>query len=194
MKFIIIFFLLLFPIFGQEFRKIYLFGEIGDDNSKEIITAILDNDKKPILIFINSPGGDVDSGIAIINAMYWSKKEIYTIALGGVYSMAFHIFICGKGRYALPNSLFMIHDAKYDFSGYNSLTDIEDLLIIEKKIQKNLNEDIFKKTKIPKKIINSYLKRKRDLYLTPEDGLKYQFIDDIFEFEEDLILKIKKDR
>ena len=194
MKFIIIFFLLLFPIFGQEFRKIYLFGEIGDDNSKEIITAILDNDKKPILIFINSPGGDVDSGIAIINAMYWSKKEIYTIALGGVYSMAFHIFICGKSRYALPNSLFMIHDAKYDFSGYNSLTDIEDLLIIEKKIQKNLNEDIFKKTKIPKKIINSYLKRKRDLYLTPEDGLKYQFIDDIFEFEEDLILKIKKDR
>ena len=76
MKFIIIFFLLLFPIFGQEFRKIYLFGEIGDNNSKEIITAILDNDKKPILIFINSPGGDVDSGIAIINAMNWSKKEI----------------------------------------------------------------------------------------------------------------------
>lgn len=185
---------MLFPIFGQEFRRIYLFGEIGDNNSKEVITAILDDDKKPILFFINSPGGDVDTGVAIMNAMCWSKKEIYTVALGGVYSMAFHIFIYGKGRYALPNSLFMIHEAKYDFSSYNSLTDIEDLLIIEKKTKKNLDEDIVKKTKIPKKLLNSYLKRKRDLYLTADDGLKYKFIDGIFEFEEDLLLKIKKDK
>lgn len=180
--------LLLFSsaIFAESnFKKIYLFGEITDESAKEIVSAISECDKN-FLLFINSPGGSIDAGNSIINAMQWCNREIYTIANGAVYSMAFHVFLYGKKRFAMPNSVFMFHDIKYDLSSLESIIDFEDFFKIEREQREILNKNVVKKTKIPNKIIQKYIKEKRDLYLNISNCLDYKVIDKIIINENEL--------
>lgn len=172
-------------IFAEpNFKKIYLFGEITDESAKIIVSTIMECDKN-FLLFINSPGGSVDAGNSIINAMQWCERDVHTIANGAVYSMAFHIFLYGKKRFAMPNSVFMFHDTKYDLSSY-SLVDIEDFFEIEREQRELLNRDVVKKTKIPNKVIYKYVKEKRDFYLNTSKCLNYRIINKVITKENEL--------
>src|SRR5690606_19843496 len=84
-----------------------------------------ENPKKPISMYINSPGGVVTSGLAIYDTMQYIKPEISTVCIGQAASMGSFLLTAGtKGkRYSLPNSRIMIHQPSGGAQG--QATDIE---------------------------------------------------------------------
>merc|ERR1712085_236446 len=104
-------------IYNRLYREriIFLGAEIDDELSNQVIGVMLyldsEDSSKPIYLYINSPGGSVISGLAIIDCMQHIKSEVITINLGLAASMASFILAAGsKGkRLALPSSRTMIH-------------------------------------------------------------------------------------
>merc|ERR1711966_573537 len=104
-------------IYNRLYREriIFLGAEIDDELSNQVIGVMLyldsEDSSKPIYLYINSPGGSVISGLAIIDCMQHIKSEVVTINLGLAASMASFILAAGsKGkRLALPSSRTMIH-------------------------------------------------------------------------------------
>lgn len=95
-------------------RKIFLWDEIDDKLSKDVVARLLYLDSKSsedIYLFINSPGGVITAGCAILDAMDAVESNVVTIVTGQAASMAAVILACGtKGkRYAWPRSRVMIH-------------------------------------------------------------------------------------
>lgn len=95
-------------------RIIFLNGEVNDENAHDIITKLLYLDSvnhNEISLYINSPGGSVIQGLAIIDCMHIIKSKVATYCVGEAYSMGSIILSSGtKGkRYILENSEVMIH-------------------------------------------------------------------------------------
>ena len=67
-------------------------------------------DRKPIRIYIDSPGGSLTDTLTVIDAIKLSKTPVYTICVGCAYSCGFFIFISGHKRYCYPNSTFLYHE------------------------------------------------------------------------------------
>ena len=111
-----------FDIEDDEQRKIMLNSEIDEDIVSTIVYTILrfniidkgkkPEDRKPIFIYINSPGGSVIDGLSLVDAITNSKTPVYTINLALAASMAFHIFIAGHKRFSMPNSIFLSHQGE----------------------------------------------------------------------------------
>lgn len=71
---------------------------------------IQSTDRKPIRIYIDSPGGSLTDTLTVIDAIKLSKTPVYTICVGCAYSGGFFIFISGHKRYCYPNSTFLYHE------------------------------------------------------------------------------------
>jgi ATP-dependent Clp protease, proteolytic subunit ClpP len=97
-------------------REIECVGEITESLSNSLCRQLRyleqQDDKKEITIFINTPGGSVDDGLAVIDVINAIKCPINTICIGKAYSMGALIFVSGtKGRrFMLPHSRIMVHD------------------------------------------------------------------------------------
>src|SRR3989344_5493488 len=96
-------------------RIIFLGGSIDDAVANTIIAQMLflesEDPKKDITLYVNSPGGSVTAGLAIIDTMNHVKPDISTVCVGFAASMGAHVLAAGKKgkRYILPNSEVMIH-------------------------------------------------------------------------------------
>ena len=96
-------------------RIILLSGEVNDQMANTVIAQLLfldaQDSKKDIYMYINSPGGSVTAGLAIMDTMNFVKADVQTIAMGMAASMASVLLSSGaKGkRFALPNSTVLIH-------------------------------------------------------------------------------------
>ena len=110
-------------------RIIFLTGEVEDHMSSLICAQLLflesENPSKDIYIYINSPGGVVSSGLAMLDTMNYIKPDVATVCIGQACSMGSLLLTCGtKGkRYALPNARVMIHQPSGGARG--QATDIE---------------------------------------------------------------------
>lgn len=159
-------------------RIIFINGEINDNMSNLIISELLYLDSinnNDIDIYINSPGGSVSSGLAIIDTMNFVKSDIKTIVTGMAASMASIILANGtKGkRYSLKNSEVMIHQPIGNTSGQATDIEIQAKRIINKK--KILNGMLSSLTNQPLKKIEK--DTERDKYLSSDEALKYGIID-----------------
>lgn len=67
-------------------------------------------DRKPIILYLNTPGGSVVDGYGLIDAILTSETPVYTVNMAQCASMGFLIFIAGSKRYAMPHSEFLMHD------------------------------------------------------------------------------------
>ena len=163
-----------------EQRIIFINGEINDTLSNLVISELLYLDSlntNDIDIYINSPGGSVTSGLAIIDTMNFIKSDIRTTVVGIAASMASLILASGtKGkRYSLKNSEVMIHQPLGGASGQATDIEIQAKRIINKK--KMLN-------KMLATLTNNSLKRiekdtERDKYLSSIEAKDYGLIDNI---------------
>jgi len=96
-------------------RIIFLSGPIDSDMANIIIAQLIflenEDSKKDVTIYINSPGGSVSAGMAIIDTMNFVKPDVSTVCLGIAASMGAMILSCGAPgkRFSLPNSEIMIH-------------------------------------------------------------------------------------
>ena len=86
-------------------------------------------EREPIRLYINSPGGDVTEGFALISAMELSKTPIHTINMGQWSSMAFLIGIAGHKRFSLPKASFLMHDGSIFL--YGSANKVKDRIEFE---------------------------------------------------------------
>jgi len=94
-------------------RKLFLYDVVSPDSVADLTQCIMLLDSlnhNPIELYINSPGGSVDDGFALIDLIRSVKSPIYTIAQGTVASMATLVFIAGRKRYSYSNSVLMLHD------------------------------------------------------------------------------------
>lgn len=96
-------------------RKIFLEGEIDSNKAcdfiKELIHLCKDDSTKPIDLLINSPGGDISSGLLIYDSIQSCKTPIRTYCMGNAYSMGALLFASGNhGRFMFPHSELMLHE------------------------------------------------------------------------------------
>lgn len=104
-------------------RTILLCGPVTDDLAREVMAQLLVLDamdgKRPIKVFINSPGGSVDAGFAIYDAMRFVSAPVHSICAGLAASAATVILLgAAKGRrWSLPNTRYLIHQPSTGMQG-----------------------------------------------------------------------------
>lgn len=135
---------------------------------------------KDIIMYINSPGGEVYSGLAIYDAMQVLKCDVQTICTGLAASMG-SVFLTGgtKGkRFALPNSRIMIHQPLISWGGISGqATDIQIEAEEMLKVKKNLTEIIAKHC--GKNYETCLADMERNKRMSPQEALEYGLIDKI---------------
>ncbi|MBE9913428.1 ATP-dependent Clp endopeptidase proteolytic subunit ClpP [Paenibacillus donghaensis] len=162
-------------------RIVFLGSEVNDHVANSIIAQLLflaaDDPEKEISLYINSPGGSISAGFAILDTMDYIKPEVSTICMGMAASMGAFLFLGGaKGkRYALPNSEFMLHQPLGGAQGQASDIEITARRLLKTKEKVNLF--IAEKTGQPLEKI--YQDADRDFFLTAEEALEYGIVDRI---------------
>lgn len=172
-----------YDIYSRLLREhiIFLGGPIDDYMANLIIAQLLflqsEDPKKDISLYINSPGGSVSAGLAIIDTMNHIKNDISTVCVGMAASMGAVILSAGKKgkRIALPNSEIMIHQPMGGAQG--QATDIEITAKHILKTRERLNAMLSKNTGQPVKKIE--LDVERDFFMDSEEAKKYGIIDKV---------------
>lgn len=191
-----------FEEFGRavdlEERRIYLYGAIsslGCEENNAFLTVSMTSriveyimsinredagipieDRRPIRLYINSPGGDVTEGFALVSTIELSKTPVWTINVGEWCSMAFLIGITGHKRLSLPNMTFLMHEGT-SFAG-GSASKMQDRAKFDERFQ----SEVIKKHILRHSVMDSdtYDAQERvEFYMLPEDALKYGFIDEV---------------
>ena len=162
-------------------RIIFIGSPIYDEVANAVIAQLLflqmEDPKKDISIYINSPGGSITAGMAIYDTMNFLTCEINTYCIGQASSMASVLLAAGtKGkRHALPNCRVMIHQPSGGATGQTS-----DISIAAKEILRwrdTLNHVLAKHTsKLPEDLMRD---SDRDFYMTAEQAKAYGLVDHV---------------
>jgi ATP-dependent Clp protease, protease subunit len=162
-------------------RIIFIGTQVEDHMANLIIAQLLflesDEPDQDIYLYINSPGGQVSSGLAIYDTMQYIKPDVQTICLGQAASMGALLLTAGaKGkRYTLPNSRIMIHQPSGGFQGQS--TDIQIQAKEISLIRERLDDIMAKHTGQPKDVVRK--DTERDNFMTGEEAKKYGLIDNV---------------
>lgn len=162
-------------------RIIFVTGEINDHMANTIVAQLLflesEDPKKDISLYINSPGGSVTAGMAIIDTMNHIKPEVSTICVGIAASMGAWILSHGqKGkRFVLPNAEVLIHQPLGGVSGQASdiLITAENIIKIKNKMNKMMAERTGQKLEKIEKDVD------RDFWMDADEAKKYGIVDKI---------------
>ncbi|MQS75815.1 ATP-dependent Clp endopeptidase proteolytic subunit ClpP [Companilactobacillus halodurans] len=162
-------------------RIIMLSGEVNSQMANTVIAELLfldaqDSDKD-ISMYINSPGGSVTDGLAIMDTMNFVKSDVQTIATGMAASMASVLLSAGtKGkRFALPNSTVLIHQPLGGAQGQQTEIEIaaQEILKTRKRLNHILADNSGQTFEKLQKDTD------RDNYMTAQEAKDYGLIDDI---------------
>ncbi|HFI0419570.1 ATP-dependent Clp protease proteolytic subunit [Streptococcus suis] len=166
-------------------RIVMLTGPVEDNMANSIIAQLLFLDAqdptKDIYLYVNTPGGSVSAGLAIVDTMNFIKADVQTIVMGTAASMGTIIASSGaKGkRFMLPNAEYMIHQPMGGTGGGTQQTDMaiaaEHLLKTRNKLEKILADNSGKTVK------QIHKDAERDYWMTAEETLAYGFIDQIMD-------------
>ena len=162
-------------------RIIFIGGGIDADMANLVIAQLIflahDDDKKDITLYINSPGGSVSAGMAIIDTMNFIKPHVSTVCIGMAASMGAMILSCGeKGkRFILPNAEVMIHQPLGGAEGQASDIAIqaEHILKTRDTLYKMLAENTGKPLDTIKKDAD------RDYWMSANESVKYGIVDKV---------------
>jgi ATP-dependent Clp protease protease subunit len=164
-------------------RIIFLGSEVRDENANAICAQMLllnaEDPEADIYLYINSPGGSVDSGMAIFDTMQWISNDVATVAMGLAASMGQFLLSAGqKGkRFALPHSRIMMHQPSGGLGG--TASDIRIQAEQSLHIKKTMSALIAEHTGQTVEQIEA--DSDRDRWFTAEQALEYGFIDHVYE-------------
>ncbi|ASB97511.1 TPA: ATP-dependent Clp protease proteolytic subunit [Streptococcus equi subsp. zooepidemicus] len=169
-------------------RIIMLTGPVEDNMANSVIAQLLfldaQDNTKDIYLYVNTPGGSVSAGLAIVDTMNFIKADVQTIVMGMAASMGTVIASSGaKGkRFMLPNAEYMIHQPMGGTGGGTQQTDMaiaaEHLLKTRHRLEKILAQNAGKTIK------QIHKDAERDYWMSAEETLAYGFIDEIMENNE----------
>lgn len=125
--------------------------------------------RKPIKLYINSPGGDMYEGFALIDAIQLSTTPVYTYNVGMCASMGFLIYIAGHKRFSFPRAMYLLHDG---FNGsVNTTSKFLDTADFSKRYEKEVIKTyVLQQTKIGEKDYADHLRI--EWYMLPSDAIK----------------------
>ena len=172
-----------FDIFSRLLREriIFLGDEIDDELANSIVAQLLlldsENPEKDIMMYINSPGGVITSGLAIYDTMKHIRADVSTICLGEAASMGAFLLSAGtKGkRMALPSARIMIHQPLGGAKGQATDIEIEAKEIL--RMKKELNTLLAEHT--GQTIEKIYEDTERDNYMSAAEAVEYGLIDKV---------------
>lgn len=164
-------------------RKLFLDGEIDQYTISGIIRHILQYNledsgldvekRKPIMLYVASNGGEVDSGFELIDVVMNSKTPVYTINFGYQYSMGFLIGLAGHKRFATKNAKVLMHDGSQFI--YDSGTKVQDRMEFQRKIEDRVKKYIISRSKLTEEEYNSKLRV--EWYLFADEAKEKGFVD-----------------
>lgn len=161
-------------------RKIFLTTAIDDKVSDDIVQRIIYLDSlshEDIFIFINSPGGVISSGMAILDVMEAVESNIVTIVTGQAASMAAVILACGDKRYSWPRSRVMIHQPLISGSFHGTAIEIETEAKEISRMKDELNRLLSEKTgQEYDKVVKD---TDRDFWMASSEALSYGMVHEI---------------
>ena len=170
--------------FSEKFlktRQIILTGEINKELADSIVRQLLildsEDEKSPIYMYIDSPGGDVDAGFAIFDMIRFINAPVYLIGMGLIASAATLVLLAvdKEFRIGLPNSRYLIHQPLGGMRGV--ATDIEIYAKDMEKIRAKLNSLIAEQTGTSLEQVTK--DTERDFWLHSDEAVKYGLISKI---------------
>lgn len=164
-------------------RIVMVQGQVEDTMANAIVAQLLfldaQDNTKDIYMYINTPGGSVSAGLAIVDTMNFIKSPVQTIVMGVAASMGTIIASSGtKGkRFMLPNAEYMIHQPMGGTGGGTQQTDMaiaaQHLLKTRERLEQILADNSNRTLK------QIHKDAERDYWMTAEETLEYGFIDAI---------------
>jgi ATP-dependent Clp protease, protease subunit len=173
-----------YDIYSRLLRERIIFlGDAIEDHLANLVIAQLlfldsEDPEKDISLYINSPGGVVNSGLAIYDTMQYLRAPVSTICIGMAASMAAVLLAAGaKGkRYALPNSRIMIHQGSGGFRG-----NAPDAMIQMKEWEFLVNRNIEILARHSGQPVDKVREdTNRDFFMAPESAKDYGIIDAVY--------------
>jgi ATP-dependent Clp protease protease subunit len=168
-------------------RIVFLGSEVNSVVANAIVAQMLflesDDPEKDITLYINSPGGEINAGMAIYDTMQYVRCDVSTVCVGMAMSMGAVLLAGGEPgkRYSLPHSSVMIHQPLSGFRG--QATDIEIHAKETLRIKELMTEIIAKHTGQDVEKVRADCER--DNFLTAAEALDYGIIDSVVERQED---------
>lgn len=176
----------------EEERIYWLDGEVND-TTLDLIRFILKcnkedkgkniEDRKRILIMIDSPGGSAEVLQSLIGTIKISKTPVWTCCYCTAYSAAADLLACGHKRFALPMTNIMFHAGSAAYQGTQSQVDKAKKFYDN--MGKRINNEVQSRTNFDSKIIKKI--KTDDVYLTEVEALTYGVIDEIVENADDVM-------
>ena len=166
-------------------RKVFIEGEINQESACEFVKKImlLNEDKEtPIDLLINSPGGEINSGLLMYDVIQAAQIPIRMFCIGHAYSMGAVLFACGNhGRYMLPHSELMIHEPLLGHRVGGNASSIKSISESLMETRKKINCILKKHTG------NTIAEIERatsfDHYFSAQESVKFGLADRIISFE-----------
>ena len=173
-----------FAIEDEKNRRLWLNDDIDDEIISTFVYSILRynrldkdllaDDRKPIILYINTNGGSVANCFSLIDCINMSKTPVYTVNICCCYSAGFLIFLAGHKRYACPNSTFLMHDGS---SGayWETSAKLRDRIDFEEEVDKRVKYHIVNNSDITEEFYDDQYRV--EWYFYPETAKKYNMVD-----------------
>ncbi len=166
-------------------RKVFIEGEISSESACEFIKKILilneEDTDKPIDVLINSPGGEINSGMAIYDVIQASKAPIRMFCIGRAYSMGAVLFSSGNhGRYMLPHSELMLHEPLLGNRVSGNSSSIQSISESLLETKRRMNQILARHTGKSEEEVEKATSY--DHYYSPEESREFGLCDEIVDF------------
>lgn len=163
-------------------RELFLTSMIDQQSSCELIKSLVYLDRQnnsEITLYINSPGGEVMSGLAVYDQISMMRSPVRTVCIGTAASMGAIIFLAGSRRQMYPHAQLMIHDPSYERNDISGLKphEVRQELDKLKEVQKTVAEIICEKTGKPLREV--YYLTAHDTFFTAQEAVDSGFADEI---------------
>lgn len=168
-------------------RSVFITGEIEMNHANSVFEILkfwnnideMDNvpveDRKPICIYINTPGGDLDATFSIISSIKASRTPVYTYVIGTAYSGGFFIAISGHKRFGFSHSSYMFHEGSaMDMGDAHKFLQRAEFYKVQLKRIKRI---VIENTKITSQKYKEV--KTNDWFMDSEEALRYGVIDEI---------------
>ncbi len=158
-------------------RTLFITGKIDDEAAEDMITSLLylesQDSKEPVKVIINSPGGEVRSGLAIYDALRLMSVPVITVCTGSAASMGAVIFAAGDKRIMLPHSEIMIHDPSYGSLNVDHMKphEIQERVDSLKKTGDELVKILTERTGRTEEDVRE--KTREDSFFAPEEAIRF---------------------
>ncbi|RZS83943.1 ATP-dependent Clp protease proteolytic subunit ClpP [Phyllobacterium myrsinacearum] len=186
-----------FDIYSRLLREriVFLNGQVEDGMAALICAQLLflesENPKKPISMYINSPGGVITSGLAIYDTMQFITCPVATLCMGTARSMGSFLLMAGEPghRAALPNSSLHVHQPLGGFQGQASdiFIQAQEMAVVKQRMTRLYAEHCGRTVEEVEKTLD------RDHFMTAQEGLDWGLVDTIISKRDTLPLQLTKD-